>query len=289
MLPVIHIGGIAFYTYGLMVGLALVTAYILGEVDIKRAGLNFSMSVMMSALILGGLLGSHLDNVIVHSSRNGQLNIHALLDFSHGQTFFGALMGGAVAMAVVCRCYRVPLLRVLDCCYIVPISYAVGRMGCLLSGDGDYGIPTSLPWAMSFPHGLVPTTVRVHPLPIYEAAYATAIFFLLWPMGRRGVYGERPMGAIFARLMMMMGSCRFLTEFLSRNMKIAWGLTEAQIVSLAMIALGIVLRVTLRRPYQPPIPRDIHLDQVGLMAAPSPVPSLVSDFCKAPSAADLLG
>jgi hypothetical protein len=73
------------------------------------------------------------------------------------------------------------------------------------------------------------------------------------------------------------------------RLKIAWGLTEAQIVSLAMIALGIVLRVTLQRPYQPPIPRDIHLDQVSLMTAPSPVPTLVKDFCKAPSAVDLLG
>jgi phosphatidylglycerol:prolipoprotein diacylglycerol transferase len=268
MLPVFHIGGIAFYTYGLMVGLALVTAYILGEIDIKRAGFNLSMSVMMPALILGGLIGSHLDSVIVYSSHHDQLNIHELLDFSHGQTFFGALIGGAIAMAVVCRGYGVPFLRVLDCCYIVPISYAVGRMGCLLSGDGDYGIPTSLPWGMSFPRGLVPTTARVHPLPLYEAAYATAIFFLLWPMGRRGVYGNRPMGEIFARLLTMMGACRFLTEFLSRNIEIAWGLTEAQIVSLVMIVLGVVLRSVLRRPYQLPVPRDSHLDQVGLMTAP---------------------
>ena len=212
-----------------MVGLAFVTGYVLGEVDFKRAGIDIPVSVMMPALILGGLLGGHIDNVIVHSSHSGEINLSALFDFGHGYTYLGGLMGGAIGMALVCRYYGVPFLRVLDCGYVVSICYGVGRIGCLLSGDGDYGIPTSLPWGMSFPHGTIPTTVSVHPLPLYEAAYAFVIFVLLWPQGRRGVYGKHPTGYIFASVLCMTGVCRFLTEFVSRNIKVALGLTEAQL------------------------------------------------------------
>jgi prolipoprotein diacylglyceryltransferase len=67
------------------------------------------------------------------------------------------------------------------------LGYGIGRIGCLLSGDGDYGKPTSLPWGMSFPNGLVPTTERVHPTPIYELIVACAIAWLLWRMGARQI------------------------------------------------------------------------------------------------------
>ena len=48
------------------------------------------------------------------------------------------------------------------------LGYAIGRVGCQLSGDGDYGIESDLPWAMAYPDGTVPTTEEVHPTPIYE-------------------------------------------------------------------------------------------------------------------------
>jgi phosphatidylglycerol:prolipoprotein diacylglycerol transferase len=102
--------------------------------------------------------------------------------------------------------------------------------------------------------------VSVHPLPLYGAAYATAIFVLLWPQGRRGVYGKHPMGYIFASVLCMTGVCRFLTEFVSRNIKVALGLTEAQLVSLGMILFGAIFFSALR----------IRVNTVGRLAAPSP-------------------
>src|SRR6185437_155038 len=71
------------------------------------------------------------------------------------------------------------------------LGYGIGRIGCLLSGDGDYGKPTSLPWGMSFPNGLVPTTQRVHPTPIYELIVACAIAWLLWRLGARQIARRR--------------------------------------------------------------------------------------------------
>ncbi len=74
----------------------------------------------------------------------------------------------------------------------VSVGYGVGRIGCLVSGDGDYGIPTSLPWGMSFPHGLVPTTQRVHPTPIYELLVALLIAGYLWRRGAQSGDGRTP-------------------------------------------------------------------------------------------------
>jgi hypothetical protein len=65
------------------------------------------------------------------------------------------------------------------------VGYTVGRLGCFLRGD-DYGVPTDLPWGMSFPNGLPPTTVRVHPTQLYEAAASLVIFALLvWVIAPR--------------------------------------------------------------------------------------------------------
>jgi len=79
------------------------------------------------------------------------------------------MIGGFLALAALARREKIPILEFLDSCAPAAcVGYAIGRIGCLLSGDGDYGIPTSLPWGMSFPNGVVPTTDRVHPTPLYE-------------------------------------------------------------------------------------------------------------------------
>lgn len=63
------------------------------------------------------------------------------------------------------------------------VAYAVGRIGCLISGDGTYGRPTTLPWGMTFPNGVVATDVPVDPTPLYEALSALAIAGFLWWLG----------------------------------------------------------------------------------------------------------
>jgi len=85
-----------------------------------------------------------------------------------GFAWFGGFLGGFVALLFLARRLKIPVLEFMDICSpAASVGYAVGRIGCLLSGDGDYGMPTSLPWGMSFPNGVVPTTQRVHPTPLY--------------------------------------------------------------------------------------------------------------------------
>ena len=81
------------------------------------------------------------------------------------------------------------------CATALALGYAIGRIGCQVSGDGDYGIRSSLPWAMGYPHGTVPTPpgVRVQPTPIYETVTMCLLAYLLWQLRDR----VRP-GVMFA-------------------------------------------------------------------------------------------
>jgi len=154
------------------------------------------------------------------------------------------------------------------------LGYGVGRFGCFLSGDGDYGIPTSLPWAMSFPNGLVPTTERVHPTPIYELIVACVIAWILWRIGARQIVAsttkqsgpastrdkkkaesisgiaQLPNGSVFAAYLVLTGTARFLVEFIRINPRSFFGLTNAQAASLASVIAGGLIWWGLRQKQQ---------------------------------------
>src|SRR5262249_25137350 len=118
---------------------------------------------------------------------------------------------------------------------------------CLLSGDGDYGMPTSLPWGLSFPNGVVPTTQRVHPTPLYEFFIWLAIAAFLWSLGSKGKEPARPNGQIFVYYLILTGIARFLIAFIRINRRSFFGLSNAQTASLASILLGVVLVFVLRK------------------------------------------
>jgi phosphatidylglycerol:prolipoprotein diacylglycerol transferase len=127
----------------------------------------------------------------------------------------------------------------------VSVGYGVGRLGCLISGDGDYGIPTRLPWGMSFPNGLVPTTERVHPTPIYELLVALLIAAYLWRRGAKPG-APLPLGQLTGEYLVLSGVARFLVEFIRINPRIYWGMSNAQVASLGSIVAGILLIVWAR-------------------------------------------
>jgi phosphatidylglycerol:prolipoprotein diacylglycerol transferase len=128
----------------------------------------------------------------------------------------------------------------------VSVGYGVGRIGCLVSGDGDYGVPTHLPCGMSFPNGLVPTTQRVHPTPIYELLGALLIAAYLWRRGANSG-GTLPLGQLTGEYLVLSGVARFLVEFIRINPRIYWGMSNAQVASLGSIVAGILLIVWARR------------------------------------------
>lgn len=245
MYPFIHLGPIILWSYGMMMGVGLSLGFFFGDADFKRRGIPIPMGVFLPAMAISGLTGAKLDHAVVvqwHTLRQNPLAFDWVATFGGGYTWFGGVLGGLAAACVLARLYKTPALRVLDVAPVASLGLVCGRIGCFLAGDGDYGIPTSMPWGMSFPNGLVPTLVRVHPTPLYETAYALIIFAVLWRRGRSQNYARVWPGSQLAAYLFWTGLCRFVVEFLSRNAKVFAGLTEAQWVGLVFVLSAIALK-----------------------------------------------
>jgi phosphatidylglycerol:prolipoprotein diacylglycerol transferase len=189
-----------------------------------------------------------------------------------GFAFVGAIIGGFVALVLLAKRFRMPMLLMLDAASpAAAIGYGIGRIGCMLSGDGDYGVATNLPWGMAFDplrpgsrifgfiqvdHGaLVPSygrdvgglpldaIVRVHPTPIYEFLVAILIFWILWRLGARGLKTHAPNGIVFAAYLVLTGIARFLVEIIRINPRSFYGLTNAQAASVVSVLAGVALLI----------------------------------------------
>ncbi len=282
MMPFIHIGRITIASYGLCVGIAMLIAYFVLARDVARRGIEAPADLLVAVPCIAGLAGAKLYHVL-ETPRLLMADPRMLIS-QYGFAWFGGFLGGFIAFVVLARHYRVPLLEMFDAAApAAALGYGIGRIGCLISGDGDYGIPTSLPWGMSFPNGLVPTTQRVHPTPIYELIVAIFIFWWLWRLGgkqaivrteanvkasgqfaqkkrerdpsykdkQRGVSGAAigiPRGAVFAWYLILTGVARFLVEFIRINPRSFLGMTNAQTASVASVMVGMALLWHLRRP-----------------------------------------
>jgi phosphatidylglycerol:prolipoprotein diacylglycerol transferase len=190
---------------------------------------------MIFAALVGGLVGARVD-FLIENWADASKDLGGAIFSGAGLVWLGGLIGGTLGVVLWARWRGFLGLRLLDVCAPgLALGYAVGRIGCQLSGDGDYGIKSDLPWAMSYPHGTVPTTDRVHPTPIYETLTMAAVAYLLWRLRDR----YRP-GILFAIYLVLSGTERFLVEFIRRNDSVVIGLTLPQLLSLAIAIAGAV-------------------------------------------------
>src|SRR5271156_986940 len=207
MIPFLHLGPLTIPTFGLSVACAMLAAYFVLRADLARRGIADSKSGEAETLVaspcLAGFFGAKLYHLLETPSEFFA-NPLSLLFSPYGFAWFGGLLAGFATFAFVAwRLVKrktaegnpISFLTILDAgSPAAALGYGIGRIGCFLSGDGDYGIPTSLPWGMSFPNGLVPTTERVHPTPIYELLAACVIAWMLWRIGARQI-AARQIGA----------------------------------------------------------------------------------------------
>lgn len=241
MLPFIHLGPLTLGTYGIMVAVALISAFFLMRADLERRALAIDAESIIGITGLAGLVGARLYHLL-EEPRVFFANPWPLLFSTMGFAWFGAFLGGFIALALLARQYRVKILLMLDIASpAAALGYGIGRIGCLISGDGDYGIPTSLPWGMSFPNGLVPTTERVHPTPIYEFLAALLIAYILWRIGPRVLDRNLPDGSVFAWYLILTGVARFLVEFIRLNPPVLLGMSNAQTVAVLTLLAGTIL------------------------------------------------
>ena len=261
MIPFLHLGPITIPTFGLMVATALlVSAYVLqADFNRRRAQLDHLPGYkgqrdegffIIGVAGIAGLVGARLYHVL-ESPSEFFADPWNLLFSRFGFAWFGGFLGGFMALVILARRSKIPQLEFLDICSPAAcVGYAIGRIGCLLSGDGDYGIPTSLPWGMSFPNGVVPTTQLVHPTPVYEFFIWLVIAAFLWHMGTKSLRGPKARGEIFYNYLILTGIARFLIEFIRINphsflprlhLLHQYGLSNAQAASLLSILFGAVL------------------------------------------------
>lgn len=237
MYPFIHIGHFEIGTFGLMLWLAAVSGCWVLYKNFQRKGVEADAINITALATVAGIVGAKLWHALESPHMLMQHPLSLLLDRA-GFAWFGGLVGAILVLMWQGRVAKVGALGMLDLAApAAAVGYGVGRLGCLLSGDGDYGIPTSLPWGVSFPNGLVPTTQHVHPTPVYELIAALVIAFYLWRRGR----SEKPLGQITGEYLVWTGLARFLVEFIRINPRIYFGMSNAQIASIGSIIVGVGL------------------------------------------------
>ncbi|HVS89957.1 MAG TPA: prolipoprotein diacylglyceryl transferase family protein [Candidatus Acidoferrum sp.] len=241
MIPYLHLGPLSLPTFGLMVAAGLLCAAYILDADFKRRRVQADAFLIIGVAGLAGIAGARLYHVL-ESPADFFADPWPYIFSRVGFAWFGGFLGGFAALALLARSAKIPLLEFLDACSpAAAAGYAIGRIGCLLSGDGDYGMVTKLPWGMSFPNGIVPTTERVHPTPLYEFFIWLAIAAFLWHMGTKALRGPKAKGEIFCNYLILTGVARFLIEFIRINPKSFFGLSNAQTASVVSILLGAVL------------------------------------------------
>jgi phosphatidylglycerol---prolipoprotein diacylglyceryl transferase len=247
MLPyIVKIGPLTLYSYGLMLATGFLVGAWLMRIELRRWGYDERISDHVAiAAMVGGVLGAKVWHMLIDEPGRLFSDPVGAIFSGSGLTFYGGLILGMGLIYLVARHHRMPFLRMLD--MLGPIGvmgYGFGRCGCFLSGDGDYGIPTNLhhngiydppmislpgggfevpndlPWTMSFPNGTVPSTIPVHPTPLYEIAIMWAAFAVLWFVIRRK---PLPRGMMIAISLIVMGVERLFTEIWRVSASLLYG------------------------------------------------------------------
>jgi prolipoprotein diacylglyceryl transferase len=263
-------------TFGLLMCLAFIGAYVALAAEIKRRKLSLDPYSVVAYVAIAGIVGAKIWHIIdtpadrnLDAITNAQGFLNTLLAvfywFRGGFAWFGGFVAGITTLLLIARKNGINLLTMLDLSSsAAAIGYAVGRIGCLTSGDGDYGMPTHLPWGMAFPNGTEPTTgingiclrsgwpenCAVHPTPIYEFIVMMLVFWYIWRRGKRALQHPLAPGVIVGEFLILSGLERFLVEFLRINPRVIFGMSNAQFTALLSIVAGIVLLVIVRRRFR---------------------------------------
>jgi phosphatidylglycerol:prolipoprotein diacylglycerol transferase len=252
-----RLGPLAISPFGVTMVLGFLAARWQLQWGLRRLGSGGAEEANALTLNAGlwGLIGAKLYYAVLH--RDFRLSLDWLRS---GLVWYGGLLLGGVAVLWTVRRLRLDPWKAVDAAApAVALGYACGRVGCFLVGD-DYGMPTTLPWGIAFPHGLpAPTTaafmrqayganlppdvpaealVRVHPTQLYETLAGLAI----WALGCWWIRRQPRRGAVALPVLSLLAAERFAVEFLrAKDDRFFGGLTVAQLVSLGLIVLFAVL------------------------------------------------
>ncbi|MFA5404456.1 MAG: prolipoprotein diacylglyceryl transferase family protein [Ignavibacteria bacterium] len=247
-----EIGPIPVYSYGLMLGIAFLIGSTLFSKELKRLRIEENVGIVITFIaIICGIVGSKIFYIIEewNFGKGNSLGYYLTADnlFSPaGLTFYGGVVLSIIVIYFYCRKKKVSIMLILDA--MAPgaaIAYAIARIGCHLSGDGCYGANVNGTFweflGYSYSKGIVATKVGelVHPTPLYELAFGVIVFVILWGLRKKVKY----FGQLFYIYLILTGIPRLLVEFIRLNPKVIFGLTQAQLISIAMILFGVIMLI----------------------------------------------
>ncbi|HEX5581536.1 MAG TPA: prolipoprotein diacylglyceryl transferase [Gemmatimonadaceae bacterium] len=256
----IHLGPLEITGFGIAVLLAFAISQIIAQRELARRGHD---PEPIADLLLAAILGTIVGGKIYYAILTGDAG--TLLSRS-GLVFWGGFIGAVIAVAAVIRWKKLSTFRIADVAGIcIAAGYAVGRTGCWAVGD-DYGRPWASRWAVSFPEGAPPSTaaimntefgvpipagvspnavLSVHPTQLYETAMGIVMFLILW----RKRDHEHAEGWLFGLYCVLAGVERFIVEiFRAKDDRFFGMFTMAQMISIAIFAVGVILMYMLRKP-----------------------------------------
>ena len=269
MYPFITIGTWHLGTFGLLVWLAAVFAGIMLHQSFARDGVDADAMNVVVFVLIAGVLGSKLWHEL-QSPAELRATLHHIFAPGHthpgaiassllewlraGFAWFGGLLAGIAMLFWQGRQAKPNGLtgwragiRMLDLAApAAAIGYGVGRIGCLTSGDGDYGRNTTS-WigVHMAPNALVPPnppTSAVLPTPIFEFLIALVFAWILWELGKRA----RPLAWLTGVYLLLSGVARFCIEFYRINPKLYWGMSNAQVAAAASAIVGLAIVLAVR-------------------------------------------
>ena len=232
------IGDISVSSFSVMVLVAYMVAYFVSEAEFKRKGFDTNLvDLLLISSVIGGLGGAKI-LFLFQQATLSDLLANPTRYMASGFTFLGGLIGAILLGWLVTQMKRVSFLSVMDAATPpLILAYAIGRIGCLLVGD-DYGVPSNLPWAISFPDGSPPTTLSVHPTQLYDTISMLIVFAILWRIRKR----DLPVGWMTSVGFIIFGVQRFFMEFLrSTSPSFIPGLARGQIISVFLFVLGVIM------------------------------------------------
>lgn len=232
--------GFKVYSYGLMIAIGIITAVLLLSNKAKKKGYDedhiFNMIIFT---VISGILGGKILFIITEFDYVMSNPSVIIKEFGYGFVIYGAIIGGALAVALYCRMKKWDVLDIADS--IVPglaMAQGFGRIGCFLAGC-CYGAETTSFLSVVFPEGsLAPAHIHLHPTQLYSSIFDFALgFFLLWYDKKKKANGRT-----FSLYLIIYSIGRFLIEFLRNDPRGAVGqLSTSQFISIFILILGIVM------------------------------------------------
>jgi phosphatidylglycerol:prolipoprotein diacylglycerol transferase len=261
------LGGEPITSFGVMMLLSFLTGGYLLRAEMRRMGEDPEKAWdLVFMAVIGGIVGAKAYYVLLNYERLVSDPV-GLIFARGGLVWYGGFILATALVVWEIRRQKLPLPKMADATApALALAYAVGRVGCFLVGD-DWGRPTGAWYGVRFPQGAPPTRVDiierefgitvdpalveeygqivpVHPTQLYEVGMSTLIFFLLWRIRRH----QHRAGWLFMLWLILAGLERFLVEFVrAKDDRFLGALTLAQVLSLAIVAVGIAGMMRARR------------------------------------------